>query len=232
MQHGPWSGATRAAPASREPETYLVIYQRGGVTSSKLDGFCRIIDGRLRLCDGSGDHANLLASRPFSEVAASFLAHDFVMLQAGYRVQWSGDTLASLLEPVMQSPAPTKKRRLTLGVRQGAPVVEPSGQLPRPASTSTASTICYSPTSAAASGKGGVAVPHSHATAPHLACSATSVAGSASSWLPQDHPNHSAQMSQFVAASCTLQRHGLIASPRHPEGASIAAALRQTEIFS
>lgn len=111
MQHGPWGGATRPPPARREPETYLVIHQRGGEKSSKLDGFCRIIDGCLRLFDGAGEHSNLLASRRFSEVAADLMAHEFVILEKGYRVQWAGDTLGSLLEPVVQSTAETKKRR-------------------------------------------------------------------------------------------------------------------------
>ena len=284
MQHGPWSGATRPAPATREPDTYLVIYQRGGVTSSKLDGFCSITDGCLRLFDGSGNHANRLASRRFSEVAAAFMAHEFVLLNSGYRVQWSGDTLASLLEPEMQSTTTqTKKRRLTLGVRQGAPAVEPSGQLPRPASSSAmASSLGCNPTSAAApaSGKGGDGAPGPHslysprsvaadadaaasasgkaaaaaaaAAAAYLRpCSPAAVvlpshatgsasgrgnaalpsyAPSASSWLPQDHPNHSAQLAQFVAASTTLQRGGFIASARHPDRAIMAAALRQSHL--
>ena len=116
-----------------------------------------------------------------------------------------------------------------MGCRPGAALLHPrallhpsarsnSGQLPRPASSSSAaaSTVWYSPTSvaASASGKGG----------------APSYAPSASSWLTQDHPNHSAQLAQFVAASATLQRDGLIASPRHPDGASIAAALRQSQL--
>ena len=135
-----------------------------------------------------------------------------------------------------------------MGVRQGAPVVEPSAQLPRPASTSTVSSFVYSPTSparSAASGKGGGAVPPFYATIPQSASRPTSVAGlasgksggalssyapSASSWLPEDHINHSAQMAQFVTASVALQRDGLIASTRHPNRASFAAALRESQL--
>ena len=119
MQHGPWSGATRPAPAQQSAETWVVLFSRGGSRATKLDGFCKVRNGRLELFDGPQAHANLLASRSFAEIAESFLAKDWVVLSSGYRVEWSGDTVSSLQAAAEVSlPVPaTKKRRLTLGSR-------------------------------------------------------------------------------------------------------------------
>ena len=123
MQHGPWSGATRPPPPPQTPTTFVVVFQRGGVRATKLEGFCRIRNGRLELFDGPDVHANILGGRSFTEVGERFLARDPVVLENGYRVQWAGDTLASLqahassLEP-MQAPA-TKKRRVNLAPSSG-----------------------------------------------------------------------------------------------------------------
>ena len=202
-------------------EWVSVVFARGGVNATRLDGVLKITAERVELYDLRPESGGLQQCSCRWTPTEHFRFRQlqaWVDLTNGFRVMFCPD------EPLLHPAVRTSRRRRPLL----HPAVDRS-RSPRRTMAIAASSASAAPTVLDSETRSSAAptLLDSETRGPaSVMYSPTEPArSSANSWLRQEHPQHPAQLAQFTAASSILLRGGLIANPGHPNAASVAAAL-------